>query len=108
MTWAAIVIVLLLVIFAIPYLRTEKSGHFFTETWFGFVLIIGGVFFLLDSFKFEHIRLFTRGRFSGAVLDRWQMRLLALLFLGFGVRRIYGPLRLRFKKRDDGDDQDAA
>jgi threonine/homoserine/homoserine lactone efflux protein len=98
MKWPALVIILLFVIFVIPSLRTGKISHFFAETWFGFVLIIGGVFFLLDSFKFGHMILWRGGRFGGAALDRWQLGFLGLLFLGFGIRWIYGPLRRRLKK----------
>lgn len=83
-------------------LNTKKNRCFFSQTWFGFLLILGGVFFLLDARIHDHLIL-SRGRFAGGVLNRWQMCVLGLISIGFGVVWIYGPLR-RWLKKDRTDD----
>jgi hypothetical protein len=96
MRWPAYIIILLFVILAIPFLRSGKRGQFITEAWFGLLLILGGISFLLGAHN--HVVL-LHGRFSGATLDRWQIRSLGLLLTGFGIAWIYGPVRRWFKKK---------
>jgi len=107
MNWPAIYIILLIVMLLIPVLRTEKGRQLFGETWFGFLLILGGASFLVSAQSHDHVIWMSR-RFGAGILDRWQIACLGLLCTGLGVVWIYGPLRRRFKKNKDDDDIDAA
>ena len=97
MRWVAYSVIVLFFVAVYPYLRTEKSGHFISQTWFGFLLVLGGILFLVSAKFYDHVTM-NQGRFRGAVLDRWQIAILGLLCIGFGVAWIYGPLRRRFRK----------
>ena len=107
MNLPAFYIIVLVVMLLIAILRTESGRHLFGKTWFGFLLILGGISFFVSATLHDQVVIMGHGRFSGAVLDRWQMVFLGLFSLGFGIFWIYGPLRRWFKNRYQSDD-DAA
>ena len=107
MRWVAYSFIVLFFVAVYPYLRTEKCGHFLSQTWFGFLLVLGGISFLVSAQFHDHVTM-SQGRFRGAVLDHWQISVLGLLCVGFGVAWIYGPLRRWLKKDKRKDDDDAA
>jgi hypothetical protein len=77
MKWIAYNVIVLFFVAVYPYLRTEKAGHFISQTWFGFLLILGGILFLVNATLHEHVVMY-HGRFSGAVLNRWEVGFLGL------------------------------
>ena len=106
MNWPTFYIIALFVMLLIPIFHTEKGRQLFGETWFGFLLLLGGIFFLVSAQNHDHVVWMSR-KFGVVIMDRWQIQCFGFLGSGFGVAWIFGPLRRRFRKKKDDDDNDA-